>query len=464
MEQPLLPTPTGPSSSPLARSGSGAPIVGELNSMVRAELVSQRNRDCLVTLLLAVGTISASLAVIVGLGSILFGDSSQRTWLLFGTAYYIGQVGTAAWEKLLWRWAQHLYVRVIVRRISQQTLYDAITTRLEAEADKNPENFSSRDCEAYSSYDKEEGTRTVKFSFWGVHKHSVRLKLYGGAIPSSASDLQNTARRMSCRSVIVEYKNGDDIICGRDSHVEANASIVLWLKTSRTKGKDDKQLLASWCEDCLEEALKPPPDRVDVYGPQESSSDWVHEWALERTKVFKSSGRVGTQFYLERQDCEEIRADAELWAHRSLRLYMVTGPPGVGKTEFTVWLAGRMGLPIYRLSLTTPRLTDARLSQLLSQNSMKHQQVLVQIDEFQEVLRRWQAEPKSIDITPGGFNEVLQGSATLTRGVIVLTGLVDVVSEVNLNAHQALYRRFHVKVSLGYLGRSDIETFFQAFP
>ena len=208
---------------------------------------------------------------------------------------------------------------------------------------------------------------------------------------------------------------------------------------------------------------KPPPGRVDVYGPQESSSDWVHEWALERTKVFKSSGRVGTQFYLERQDCEEIRADAELWAHRSLRLYMVTGPPGVGKTEFTVWLAGQMDLPIYRLSLTTPRLTDARLSQLLSQNSMKHKQVLVQIDEFQEVLRRWQFEPKSIDITPGGFNEVLQGSATLTRGVIVLTGLDDVVSEVNLNAHPALYRRFHVKVGLGYLGRSDIETFFRHF-
>ena len=171
--------------------------------------------------------------------------------------------------------------------------------------------------------------------------------------------------------------------------------------------------------------------------------------------------RMTSSFW--RQDCEEIRADADIWSKRSLRLYMVTGPPGVGKSEFTVWLAGRLGLPIYRLSLTTRLLTDARLSQLLSQNSMKHQRVLVQMDELQEVLRRWQSAPESIEITPGGFNEVLQGSATLTRGVIVLTGLVDVVSEQNTCAHPALYRRFHLKVRLTYLSCEHIETFFRHF-
>ena len=40
--------------------------------------------------------------------------------------------------------------------------------------------------------------------------------------------------------------------------------------------------------------------------------------------------------------------DAKLWVPSSLRIYMMLGPPGVGKSEFTVWLAGQLRLPIYR--------------------------------------------------------------------------------------------------------------------
>ena len=187
--------------------------------------------------------------------------------------------------------------------------------------------------------------------------------------------------------------------------------------------------------------MAPPPDRVEVYGLQESSREWVPEWKLERTRDLKSPFDTGECFYLQREVFNEITADARIWAKRSLRLYMVTGPPGVGKTEFTVWLAGSLRLPIYRLSLTMDSLTDARLAQMLSQNMMKHEAVVVQIDEIQEVLSRWDANSsgQGIAVTPGGFNAILQGSTTFSKGGIVLTGSADVAIEAHGRSIQYIY-------------------------
>ena len=73
-----------------------------------------------------------------------------------------------------------------------------------------------------------------------------------------------------------------------------------------------------------------------------------------------------------------------------------------------MWLAGRLRLPIYRLSLSSGSLTDARLAQLLSQSSMLREMVVVQVDEFQQVMRRWDEDDSSFNVTPGGVNEILQ--------------------------------------------------------
>ena len=263
--------------------------------------------------------------------------------------------------------------------------------------------------------------------------------------------------------VIVEYCFGESVVMSRDLHLEQQRSMVLWIKTTPEFVVQDKSLLRRWFDECVGEHLEPPPDRVEVYGLQESSSDWVPEWQLERTKSIKSAGRVGDSFYLERQVFNELIADARIWAKRTLRLYMVTGPPGVGKTEFTVWLAGCLRLPIYRLSLTMDSLTDARLAQLLAQNMMKHEIAVLQIDEFQEVLRRWDTNGTGISVTPGGFCEVLQGSTTVAKGVIVLTGTGEVANEAHLRSSPALFRRFQIKIRLGYLELGDMERFFKSF-
>ena len=120
-------------------------------------------------------------------------------------------------------------------------------------------------------------------------------------------------------------------------------------------------------------------------------------------------------------------------------------------------------MPIYRLSLTMESLTDARLAQLLSQNMMKHEAVVVQIDEFQEVLSGWKKACKKISVTPGGFNEVLQGSATLAKGVIVLTGTADVASAAHRRAYPALFRRFQLQIKLEHLEIEDTVRFFRSF-
>ena len=104
----------------------------------------------------------------------------------------------------------------------------------------------------------------------------------------------------------------------------------------------------------------------------------------------------------------------------------------------------------------------ARLAKMLSQKTMKHEAVVVQIDEFQEVLSRWDAN-SGIAVTPGGFNEILQGPTTVSKGVIVLTGTADVASGDHMRRYPALFRRFQIQIKLLYLTFDDAGKFFRSF-
>lgn len=46
---------------------------------------------------------------------------------------------------------------------------------------------------------------------------------------------------------------------------------------------------------------------------------------------------------------------------RYRRGYLLYGPPGTGKTSLTMALAGYFDLPIYMISLSSPRLNDSKL-------------------------------------------------------------------------------------------------------
>ena len=192
------------------------------------------------------------------------------------------------------------------------------------------------------------------------------------------------------------------------------------------------------------------------------------EWTCYRAKPYKTTSGSGQAFYLERDCLNTVIADAQLWSGTALRVYLVIGPPGVGKSECTIWLAGHMQLPVYRLCLSNPRLTDDRLAQLLSQSAITYNSVLIQVDEFQETVRRWvrTAEEGASDtsgVTAGGFCECLQGSTAMGRGIVVLTGTDEIKQEQVWRLLPAVFRRVNFKVELGYMSNADVCSYLRHF-
>ena len=144
-------------------------------------------------------------------------------------------------------------------------------------------------------------------------------------------------------------------------------------------------------------------------------------------------------------------------------IYLVIGPAGVGKSEFTIWLAGQMKLPVYRLCLSNPRLTDDRLAQLLSQSAITYNSVLIQVDEFQQMVTRWMRSANSeannfetSGVTAGGFCECLQGSTAMGRGIVVLSGTTEIITQEAWSLLPAVFRRVDFQVKLGYMYAADV--------
>ena len=155
--------------------------------------------------------------------------------------------------------------------------------------------------------------------------------------------------------------------------------MVLTVRTSVEKIRAVKIVLRRWLEDGYNKWVQLDASIVKVFALAETSSDWVEEWKCYRNKPFKTKSGSGHAFYLERDCSQKVLADACLWSNSTLRIYMVIGPAGVGKSEFTIWLAGQMKLPVYRLCLSNPRLTDDRLAQLLSQSAITYNLSLIHI-------------------------------------------------------------------------------------
>ena len=205
---------------------------------------------------------------------------------------------------------------------------------------------------------------------------------------------------------------------------------------------------------------------MKVFALQESSADWVPEWKFERVKMCKSITGKGQAFYLRRNCLQRVLADAKLWSGTALRVYMIVGPPGVGKSEFVIWLASQLALPIYRLCLSSHNLTDDRLAQLLSQSSIHDNAVVVQVDEFQETLQRWLGSSQGNQhsgVSLAGFCECVQGSTAMGRGVIILSGTEEIVHEQNQRQMAAVFRRIHCTARLSWMTDQDIRTYFRQF-
>ena len=159
-----------------------------------------------------------------------------------------------------------------------------------------------------------------------------------------------------------------------------------------------------------------------------------------------------------------MMADARTWSGRELRIYVITDPPGVGKTELTIWLAGYFKVPLYRIAHNDPRLTDQIFAQLVSPTSLKHDNSVIQIDEFPETLKRWKTQGSNGQgVSMGGFCEVLQGSNSLARGFIVLSGTHEVIETMKDPSFVAVFRRMSESATLSWLQVQDTRTFSISF-
>ena len=94
---------------------------------------------------------------------------------------------------------------------------------------------------------------------------------------------------------------------------------------------------------------------------------------------------------------------------------------------------------------------------------MSHDNVVVQIDEFQETLERWQSGCDNRGVSMGGFCEVLQGSNSLTRGFIILSGTQELAQTMRNARFAAVFRRVAVTTTLSSLSTQDLHRFFCHF-
>mmetsp|Transcript_84273 Transcript_84273/g.228353 ORF Transcript_84273/g.228353 Transcript_84273/m.228353 type:complete len:619 (+) Transcript_84273:83-1939(+) len=422
-------------------------------------------------------------------------NPNQRGWLLLGSAFYVLASLKCLWNELQRIWTETMTLQAFVDRRSSKSLFEGITEHVEKACNLIPDS-SSRDVEVFLQYDKVKRFSEVKLRFWGRASRSMRvvLRKRQGAAPGEESQQQQqqqqpfstvstapplsrscwqfctgrSAHPASGREVLVRYTRGDDVQTGRDQHTERTEMLSLTMSSTEETLLDDKVLLAQWCAECVRASLEPPANVVEVYGLQQASKDWTPEWQLERTRLLKDSGAVGDRFYLERSVAKEILIDATLWSTTGLRIYLILGPPGVGKSEFIVWLAGQLRLPVYRISLHSPKLTDDMLAQVFSHSWLKHDAAVVQLDEFQGALGRWTASSKDNDrrhqgISAEGLCEVLQGATTLSRGVVILSGTEELSDDAYRQQFRALYRRFNRTITISWLSEDDIRKYFREF-
>lgn len=270
----------------------------------------------------------------------------------------------------------------------------------------------------------------------------------------------------------IDYRRGIDV-ASRDPLTPAPQSLSLSMDCTLDKLAEKQHVIRWLCQNAYNRYVQPEKGTVDVYFPFSRSSDWAPEWKHERSiKIAIRSDpnvdvSVGLKYHMQRSAFTEIINDAKLWSQDKLRVYIIYGPPGVGKSHFVIRLAQALTLPIYRARLTSLSLGDDSLQQLFSASAMLHEAAIVHFDEFQGILDSWRSvdgsssRARSCKVTEEGFNEFLQGGASMQKGVVVLTGSLELGSAAE--EFPSLFRRAACISLVRPLANAEISQYFSAF-
>ena len=315
------------------------PVVGRMPGTThpRVEIVRSRWREraLAMSLFLTLAVPTAVITVVVW--NAWQSEPSQRGWLILGFGFYILTALRAVWKLFVEVCERILYLCVEVRRYISPTLFETVADALAKDSVRQGLTCGW-DGEATQEHDSVTGDKAISLRFWSSQPRTLRICV---TMPVDEQQPEVVERKLDLR---VTFCPGDDVVCGRDSRVERREVMVIWMRISAESVLRDKALLMQWLEECHQSYTEPLEDIVNVYALQESSTDWMPEWKFERGKSCKTSSGLGQGFFLERPSLNKVLADAKLWSGSALRVYMITGPAGVGKSEFTIWLAGELRL------------------------------------------------------------------------------------------------------------------------
>ena len=343
-------------------------------------------------------------------------QTSYRLWLVLGLLSYASVLVYKGWGMLLQFGEETLLMQVTIKSTRTSTLYHAVCEHVASITACSHGAPVSRDMEAGLDYDAAFGRSTVKFRFWGRRGKTVRLKVMG------------TSGRQ--KNMLVTQIRNADIFTGRDHRPTADECLLLRLWSSDSSLELDASFVQTWLQTCADEYLKQPKEQVQIYRPLQRWKEEEPEWNLYRTRRAPSASTTGPLSYIPRQSLRGILVDVT-HRHTCLRVYFVHGATGTGKSHFVVWLAGQLGMPIYNISLTSPMVQGDSSLRLFSETALKHWPCLVHIDEFDAAVEMWASKDKSRTSGPAygvsleTFKELLDGSASMSSGIIVITGVTE---------------------------------------
>ena len=129
----------------------------------------------------------------------------------------------------------------------------------------------------------------MKLRFWSSAARNVVLHLHDVCGRGEA----HAGRRLPIRVV---YRPGDEVTLGRDPRQERRETLILSVRTSQSLVLADKKRLCRWLDNGYTAFMKPADGAVQIYALQESSTDWVPEWAFEHAKPVKNTSGTGHSF------------------------------------------------------------------------------------------------------------------------------------------------------------------------